>query len=65
MSAETEEPPFGGELAKKTIVMIQSSDKSSFYKVTIRGKIPMECSCPHFQHRGVECKHMTAARGAV
>jgi hypothetical protein len=61
-----DEPPFGGDLAIKTIVMVQStSDKSKFYKVTLRGKIPMECACPHFQNRGVECKHMKAARGAV
>jgi hypothetical protein len=21
-----------------------------------------ECSCPHFQHRGLECKHVTAVK---
>lgn len=30
------------------------------YSVTVEDGEPVECSCPHHQHRGVRCKHIHA-----
>lgn len=30
------------------------------YSITVEDGEPVECSCPHHQHRGVRCKHIHA-----
>ena len=33
---------------------------ANIYSVTVKDGEPVECSCPHHQHRGVRCKHIHA-----
>lgn len=35
------------------------------YRVDVRGRAVIDCSCPHREHRGERCKHMIAVEDEV
>lgn len=50
-------------MIERVRVSSETSDCVS-YVVTFVGDEPVACTCPHYHFRGVECKHIRAARAA-